>query len=173
MISKGLRGVDFAVVDTDASSLISARTRNRVQLSVETTASGPPEINPKSIEEIRGVIDGVNLLFITAGMGRGTGPWAAPAIGNMAREMGILTIGAVGLPFVREDTGLIIPSGSRILDLRLTVDALFVHPLQSRDQWSAWLLRYGFLACRRGGLLERALHLRPDGRTRADRSGFR
>lgn len=107
MIEAGLKGVDFISVNTDYQALALTLAEKRLQIGEKTTgglgAGGNPEVGQKSAEESRDaiaeVIQETDLLFITAGMGGGTGSGAAPIIAKIARELGILTIGVVTKPF--------------------------------------------------------------------------
>jgi len=107
MIESGLKGVDFISMNTDNQALALTLAEKRLQIGEKTTgglgAGGNPETGMKSAEEsaeaIKELIEGTDLLFITAGMGGGTGSGAAPIIAKLAREMGILTIGVVTKPF--------------------------------------------------------------------------
>src|SRR4051812_16085921 len=110
MIDAGLEGVEFVVANTDAQSLSLAKTSLRIQLGVETTqglgAGAHPDVGmsaaEESIPEIGEHLDGAHMVFITAGMGGGTGTGAAPIIAKLARERGILTVGVVTKPFTFE-----------------------------------------------------------------------
>ena len=107
MIESGLKGVDFISINTDNQALALTLAEKRLQIVEKTTgglgAGGNPEMGQKSAEESRDaiadLIQETDLLFITAGMGGGTGSGAAPIIAKIAREMGILTIGVVTKPF--------------------------------------------------------------------------
>ena len=107
MIEAGLEGVEFVVANTDAQQLAFAKTDLRIQLGVATTqglgAGAHPEIGMTAAEEsaleIGEHLDGCHMVFITAGMGGGTGTGAAPIIAKCARERGILTVGVVTKPF--------------------------------------------------------------------------
>ena len=107
MIESGLKGVDFISINTDNQALALTLAEKRLQIGEKTTgglgAGGNPEMGQKSAEESRDaiadLIQETDLLFITAGMGGGTGSGAAPIIAKIAREMGILTIGVVTKPF--------------------------------------------------------------------------
>lgn len=107
MIEAGLKGVDFISVNTDHQALALTLAEKRLQIGEKTTgglgAGGNPEIGQKSAEESRDaiaeIIQDTDLLFITAGMGGGTGSGAAPIIAKTAKELGILTIGVVTKPF--------------------------------------------------------------------------
>lgn len=107
MIESGLKGVDFVSINTDNQALALTLAEKRLQIGEKTTgglgAGGNPEMGQKSAEESRDaiaeIIEGTDLLFVTAGMGGGTGSGAAPIIAKVAKEMGILTIGVVTKPF--------------------------------------------------------------------------
>ena len=107
MIESGLKGVDFVSINTDNQALALTLAEKRLQIGEKTTgglgAGGNPEMGQRSAEESRDaiseVIQGTDLLFVTAGMGGGTGSGAAPIIAKIAQEMGILTIGVVTKPF--------------------------------------------------------------------------
>ncbi len=107
MIEQGLKGVDFIAMNTDSQALALTLAEKRLQIGEKTTSGlgcgGNPEIGQQSAEEskdaIQELIKDTDLLFITAGMGGGTGSGAAPIIAKIAREMGILTIGVVTKPF--------------------------------------------------------------------------
>ncbi len=107
MIETGLKGVDFVSINTDNQALALTLAEKRLQIGEKTTgglgAGGNPEMGQRSAEESRDaiaeIIEGTDLLFITAGMGGGTGSGAAPIIAKIAQEMGILTIGVVTKPF--------------------------------------------------------------------------
>lgn len=107
MIEAGLKGVDFVSVNTDNQALALTLAEKRLQIGEKTTgglgAGGNPEMGQRSAEESRDaigeLIEGTDLLFVTAGMGGGTGSGAAPIIAKIAQEKGILTIGVVTKPF--------------------------------------------------------------------------
>src|SRR5215472_3809674 len=107
MIEAGLEGVEFVVANTDAQQLQFSKTGSRIQLGVQVTqglgAGAHPEVGMSAAEEssieIGEHLDGAHMVFITAGMGGGTGTGAAPIIAQTARERGILTVGAVTKPF--------------------------------------------------------------------------
>ncbi|MES2341236.1 MAG: cell division protein FtsZ, partial [Pseudomonadota bacterium] len=107
MIEAGLEGVEFVVANTDAQQLSFSKTDRRIQLGVQVTqglgAGAHPEVGmsaaEESIPEIGEHLDGAHMVFITAGMGGGTGTGAAPIIAKCARERGILTVGVVTKPF--------------------------------------------------------------------------
>ena len=107
MIVSGLIGVDFVVANTDAQALASSRADRIIQMGLQVTeglgAGSQPEVGRAAaeevIEEIRDHLSGAHMVFVTAGMGGGTGTGAAPVIARVAREMGILTVGVVTKPF--------------------------------------------------------------------------
>lgn len=107
MIESGLKGVKFIAVNTDNQALALTLAEDKIQIGEKTThglgAGANPEVGQKSAEESResllNVIEGTDLLFVTAGMGGGTGTGAAPVVAKIAREMGILTVGVVTKPF--------------------------------------------------------------------------
>jgi cell division protein FtsZ len=110
MIREGVMGVHFVAMNTDAQALSTSLAPKKIQLGLDLTrglgAGGDPEIGAKSVEESAEVIaaelEGVDMVFITAGMGGGTGTGAAPALAKMARDLGILTVGVVTKPFLFE-----------------------------------------------------------------------
>ena len=107
MIESGLEGVEFIAANTDAQALSMSSAGCLVQLGVGITeglgAGSKPEIGAaaaeEALEEIRSHLDGVHMLFVTAGMGGGTGTGAAPVIARTAKELGILTVAVVTKPF--------------------------------------------------------------------------
>src|SRR5262245_63705304 len=107
MIEEGLGGVEFIAVNTDSQSLLLSRARVRVRIGDKLTrglgAGGNPEIGRKAAEEsadeLYEVLRGADMVFITGGMGGGTGTGAAPVVAQIAKELGALTIGVVTKPF--------------------------------------------------------------------------
>jgi len=107
MLQSGVGGVDFVVVNTDKQDLNKSNCKNKVQIGEKLTggmgAGSKPEVGQQSAEESREalakVLEGTDMVFITAGMGGGTGTGAAPIIAELAREAGILTVGVVTKPF--------------------------------------------------------------------------
>src|SRR5882724_9757974 len=101
MIEAGLQGVDFVVANTDAQALTLSKADRIVQMGVQVTeglgAGSQPEVGRAAaeevIDEIRDHLTGVNMVFVTAGMGGGTGTGAAPVVARAAKELGILTVG--------------------------------------------------------------------------------
>ena len=114
MISHGLTGVEFAVINTDTQDLERSLTPNRIQLSTDGTGSnsrglgtgGRPELGRdialENRELLRSVLEGADMVFLTAGMGGGTGTGVTPVLAELAREMGILTVGVITRPFLFE-----------------------------------------------------------------------
>src|SRR5579863_8527 len=107
MITAGLQGVDFVVANTDAQALTMSKSERIIQMGAQVTeglgAGSQPEIGRAAaeevIDEIRDHLSGAHMVFVTAGMGGGTGTGAAPIIAKAAREAGILTVGVVTKPF--------------------------------------------------------------------------
>ncbi|MBR0680120.1 cell division protein FtsZ [Roseomonas eburnea] len=139
MIAMGLDGVEFLVANTDSQSLFHSRAERRVQLGPHLTqglgAGAKPEIGraaaEEAMEELARHIEGVHMIFITAGMGGGTGTGAAPVIARMARERGILTVGVVTKPFDFEGPKRKKSADSGIEELQSFVDTLIVIPNQN------------------------------------------
>ena len=131
MIDQGVEGVDFIVANTDAQALNRSSASSLVQLgSKGLGAGGKPEVGraaaEDAIENIRGAIEGANMLFITAGMGGGTGTGAAGVIARVAREMGILTVGVVTKPFDFEGPRRRKQADQGVAELEANVDSLIV-----------------------------------------------
>ena len=139
MIEAGLEGVEFVVANTDAQQLSFAKTDRRIQLGVQVTqglgAGAHPEVGmsaaEESIPEIGEHLDGAHMVFITAGMGGGTGTGAAPIIAKCARERGILTVGVVTKPFHFEGRHRMRLADAGISELQRYVDTLIVIPNQN------------------------------------------
>lgn len=139
MIRSKLEGVEFVVCNTDAQALGLALTENRIQLGMAITrglgAGSKPEVGEaaaeESIDEILRYIEGSNMLFITAGMGGGTGTGAAPVIAKTAKDMGILTVGVVTKPFTFEGAHRTKTADIGIEELQQYVDTLIVIPNQN------------------------------------------
>jgi cell division protein FtsZ len=139
MIQLNLQGVDFVVANTDAQQLMHSRSDRRIQLGPHLTqglgAGAKPEIGRAAAEEagdeLARHLDGVHMVFITAGMGGGTGTGAAPVIARMARERGILTVGVVTKPFTFEGVRRAKAADSGIAELQQFVDTLIVIPNQN------------------------------------------
>ena len=139
MIAANLRGVDFVVANTDAQQLMHSKADRRVQLGPHITqglgAGAKPEIGRAAAEEAADELyrhlDGAHMVFITAGMGGGTGTGAAPVIARMAKERGILTVGVVTKPFGFEGSRRARAAEEGIAELQQYVDTLIVIPNQN------------------------------------------
>jgi len=139
MISAALEGVEFIVANTDAQALGQSLADRRVQLGITITqglgAGARPEVGRQAAEEalpeILQLLDGANMVFVTAGMGGGTGTGAAPVLAAAAREQGILTIGVVTKPFHFEGRRRMQSAEQGILELEKVVDTLIVIPNQN------------------------------------------
>ena len=136
MIQYGIRGVEFISVNTDKQALYLSRANQKIQIGEKLTkglgAGADPEIGRKAAEESRDSITealrGADLVFITAGMGGGTGTGAAPVVAECAKEMGILTIGVVTKPFAFEGKVRMNNAVNGILNLKNNVDTLITIP---------------------------------------------
>ena len=139
MIALNLQGVEFVVANTDAQQLMHSKADRRIQLGPHLTqglgAGAKPEIGRAAAEEAADELvrhlDGVHMVFITAGMGGGTGTGAAPVIARMARERGILTVGVVTKPFTFEGARRSRAADQGINELQQFVDTLIVIPNQN------------------------------------------
>jgi len=139
MIALNLQGVDFVVANTDAQQLMHSRADRRVQLGPHLTqglgAGAKPEIGRAAAEEaadeLMRHLEGTHMVFITAGMGGGTGTGAAPVIARMARERGVLTVGVVTKPFTFEGARRTKAADAGITELQQYVDTLIVIPNQN------------------------------------------
>jgi len=139
MIEAGIEGVDFIVANTDAQALSQSPAERRIQLGPAITgglgAGARPEVGKAAAEEtvaeIEKALEGVNMCFIAAGMGGGTGTGAAPVIAEAARRMGVLTVGVVTKPFLFEGTRRMRAAEAGIAELQQHVDTLIVIPNQN------------------------------------------
>ncbi|WP_449257157.1 cell division protein FtsZ [Bosea sp. (in: a-proteobacteria)] len=139
MIEAGLDGVDFVCANTDAQALALSRSSRIIQMGLQVTeglgAGSQPEVGRAAaeevIDEIRDHLAGAHMVFITAGMGGGTGTGAAPAIARVARDMGILTVGVVTKPFQFEGQRRMRMAEAGIDELNESVDTLIVIPNQN------------------------------------------
>ena len=139
MIASGLEGVEFVVANTDAQALASSKADRVIRIGTEVTqglgAGAQPEVGRAAAEEtidaIRDHLTGANMVFVTAGMGGGTGTGAAPVIARTARELGILTIGVVTKPFHFEGQRRMRFAEAGIAELLKAVDTLLVIPNQN------------------------------------------
>jgi cell division protein FtsZ len=138
MISAKLSGVDFMVANTDAQSLEASRAPVRIQLGSTVTkglgAGANPEIGRRAAMEdeecIKEYLAGSDMIFITAGMGGGTGTGGAPVVARLAREVGALTVGVVTKPFIFEGKKRMHQADEGIEELKRSVDTLIVIPNQ-------------------------------------------
>ncbi len=136
MIVSGLSGVEFWLMNTDLQVLYNGQTKNRIQLGSSSTqglgAGGDPSVGEKAAEEaqqeIAKALEGSDMVFITAGMGGGTGTGAAPVVAKIARELGILTIGVVTKPFSWEGRKRQNQANAGLDKLREYVDSIIVIP---------------------------------------------
>ncbi len=136
MVQNGLKGVEFISMNTDQQALIASKATQKVQLGAKLTrgrgAGADPEIGQRSAEESRdeiaAALKGAQMAFITAGMGGGTGTGAAPVVAEVARDLGILTIGIVTKPFAFEGKRKMTMAEIGISGLLERVDALIVIP---------------------------------------------
>ncbi|MBQ7817582.1 MAG: cell division protein FtsZ, partial [Oscillospiraceae bacterium] len=136
MIDAGVEGVDFIVINTDKQDLNKSNCKNKLQIGEKLTggmgAGSKPEIGRKSAEESRAqiakVLENTDMVFITAGMGGGTGTGAAPIVADMAHEAGILTVGVVTKPFKFEGANRMRQAEAGITELAEKVDSLVIIP---------------------------------------------
>ncbi|MEM6868641.1 MAG: cell division protein FtsZ, partial [Cyanobacteria bacterium P01_C01_bin.121] len=136
MIDSGLAGIEFWTVNTDAQALTYSSTTNTMQLGQKLTrglgAGGNPSIGQKAAEESRDeifqAVEGSDLVFITAGMGGGTGTGAAPVVAECAKEAGALTVGVITRPFTFEGRRRTSQADSGIAALQACVDTLIIIP---------------------------------------------
>ena len=136
MLEAEVNGVDFVVINTDKQDLNKSNCGNKLQIGEKLTcgmgAGSKPEIGRKSAEESRGaiakILEDTDMVFITAGMGGGTGTGAAPIVADLAREAGILTVGVVTKPFKFEGANRMRQAEAGIAALAAKVDSLIVIP---------------------------------------------
>ena len=139
MITAGLQGVDFVVANTDAQALTMSKAERVIQMGVQVTeglgAGSQPDVGcaaaEEVIDEIRDHLAGSHMVFVTAGMGGGTGTGAAPVIARTARELGILTVGVVTKPFHFEGQRRMRIADGGISELQKSVDTLLIIPNQN------------------------------------------
>jgi cell division protein FtsZ len=139
MITAGLQGVDFVVANTDAQALTMSKAQRIVQMGTQVTqglgAGSQPDVGAAAaeevIDELRDHLTGANMVFVTAGMGGGTGTGAAPVIAKTARDMGILTVGVVTKPFHFEGQRRMRTAEAGINELHKVVDTLLIIPNQN------------------------------------------
>jgi cell division protein FtsZ len=138
MIQSGMEGVEFCAINTDAQDLDNNTAPNKLQIGKSLTkglgAGAKSELGRQAIESeseaVRSILDGADMVFITAGMGGGTGTGAAPLIAQMTQELNILTVGIVTLPFNFEGPKRMARALSGITDMRKVCDTLIVIPNQ-------------------------------------------
>ena len=136
MIEAGLQGVEFVAVNCDAQQLKKSSAPTKIQIGEDETrglgAGANPEVGEKSAEESKDVlaecVKGADMVFITAGMGGGTGTGAAPVVARLAQEAGILTVAVVTKPFAFEREQKMLQAERGIAELRKYVDSLIVIP---------------------------------------------
>lgn len=136
MIEHGVQGVDFIAVNTDAQALNLSKAEIRMQIGGKLTrglgAGANPEVGKKAAEEskeqIQEALRGADMVFVTAGMGGGTGTGAAPVIAQVAKELGALTVGVVTRPFTFEGRKRATQAAAGIAALKENVDTLIVIP---------------------------------------------
>ncbi len=136
MIASGLRGVEFIAINTDKQALLHAATPRKLQIGEKLTkgfgAGSNPEIGKRAAEETRSeiskLLENTDMVFITAGMGGGTGTGGAPIVAEVAKERDILTIGVVTRPFDFEGSARRLQAEAGIEEMRNKVDALIVIP---------------------------------------------
>ncbi|CEN76716.1 cell division protein FtsZ [[Clostridium] sordellii] len=136
MVEAQLKGVEFIAVNTDKQALYTSKAEYKIQVGEKLTrglgAGANPEVGKKSAEEskeeIIKVLEGADMVFVTAGMGGGTGTGAAPVVAQLAKEMGILTVGVVTKPFAFEGKVRMKNAEQGIKDLKTKVDTLITIP---------------------------------------------
>ena len=136
MITSGLQGVEFIAINCDAQALLLSKAQNRIQIGEKLTkglgAGANPEIGQKAAEESRELLTeqlkGADMVFVTAGMGGGTGTGAAPIVAECAREAGALTVGVVTKPFSFEGKRRMNQAEAGIVNLKDRVDTLITIP---------------------------------------------
>jgi len=136
MVDSGLRGVEFISLNTDKQALLASKATTKVQIGDKLTkglgAGGNPDIGEKaaneSIDDVAQAIKGADMVFITAGMGGGTGTGAAPLVAAVAKEMGVLTVAVITKPFTFEGVKRMKNADKGIINLKESVDTLLVIP---------------------------------------------
>ena len=136
MISTKIRGVEFIAINTDKQALVNSKATNKIAIGEKRTkghgAGSNPEVGAaaaeESIDEIKKAMEGADMVFITAGMGGGTGTGAAPMVAKAAKDMGILTIGVVTKPFAFEGKRRMMQAEEGIKKLIDSVDSLVIIP---------------------------------------------
>jgi cell division protein FtsZ len=136
MIDEHLEGVEFISINTDAQALVSSKSDVKIQIGKKLTrglgAGARPEIGRQAIdenrEEVLHALNGADLVFVTCGMGGGTGTGAAPVVAELAKEVGALTVGIVTRPFLFEGRKRMRQADQGINDMRKNVDTMIVVP---------------------------------------------
>lgn len=136
MIEASLKGVQFVAINTDKQALYNSKAEYKIQIGEKLTrglgAGANPEVGQKAAEESRddiyNALQGADMVFVTAGMGGGTGTGAAPVVAEVAKEMGILTVGVVTKPFTFEGKRRMFHADSGISELKGKVDTLVTIP---------------------------------------------
>src|SRR4051794_176257 len=139
MITAGLQGCDFVVANTDAQALTLSKAERIIQMGIQVTeglgAGSQPDVGRAAaeevIDEIRDHLQGAHMVFVTAGMGGGTGTGAAPVVAQAAKELGILTVGVVTKPFHFEGVRRMKVAEAGITELQKAVDTLLIIPNQN------------------------------------------
>jgi cell division protein FtsZ len=139
MIAAGLQGVDFVVANTDAQALTTSRAERIIQMGVQATeglgAGSQPDVGctaaQEVLDEIRDHLAGAHMVFVTAGMGGGTGTGASPVVAKVAHDLGILTVGVVTKPFHFEGQRRMRLADEGIKELQKVVDTLIIIPNQN------------------------------------------
>ena len=144
MVAESIKGVEFLAINTDQMALIKSNATNKIAIGEKITkghgAGAKPEVGQRaaeeSVEEIKAALDGADMVFVTAGMGGGTGTGAAPIVARIAREMDILTVGIVTKPFAFEGKLRMQQAEAGIAQLRDFVDSLIIIPNERLKQVS-------------------------------------
>src|SRR5438876_8834779 len=139
MIASGLQGVDIVVANTDAQALTMSKAERIIQMGVAVTeglgAGSQPEVGraaaEEAIDEVRDHLQGAHMVFVTAGMGGGTGTGAAPVVARCAKDAGILTVGVITKPFHFEGVRRMRVAEQGIVELQKVVDTLLIIPNQN------------------------------------------
>ncbi len=142
MIESNIRGVEFIAVNTDRQALVNSCASKKIILGEKMTKGFGAGADPKmgraaaeeSIEEIRAAIEDADMVFVTTGMGGGTGTGAAPIVAKVAHDLGILTVGIVTKPFIFEGRKRMMQAEAGIEDLREYVDSLIIIPNERLKQ---------------------------------------
>ena len=144
MVAESIKGVEFLAINTDQMALIKSNATNKIAIGEKITkghgAGAKPEVGQRaaeeSVDEIKAALSGADMVFVTAGMGGGTGTGAAPIIARIAREMDILTVGIVTKPFAFEGKLRMQQAEAGIAQLRDYVDSLIIIPNERLKQVS-------------------------------------